>query len=361
MQNKIYQIRERNGGSTLQKIAIIGAGSWGTALSIVLADNGFQVAMWSRREDQVEEINSQHTNKRYLPDIKLPSNVKASVSLEEIMKETKYVLLVMPTVAMREVLREMLPYLSSDQIIIHSSKGIEPDTHKRISEIIEEEIPQNKRRGIVVLSGPSHAEEVSHRSPTTVVVASQTLELAEEVQDLFINQNFRVYTNTDVTGVELGAALKNIIALGSGLTDGLGYGDNAKAALMTRGLAEIGRLGIEMGAHPLTFAGLAGVGDLIVTCTSRHSRNWRCGYAIGQGKPLEEVLASMGMVVEGVRTTKAAYQISLAKGVDMPITKELYHVLFEGKSPRQAADDLMGRGKTHELENKSLDYLNKYL
>lgn len=187
------------------------------------------------------------------------------------------------------------------------------------------------------------------------MAASKDIKIAEEIQDLFINSNFRVYTNSDIIGVEIGGALKNIIALGAGLSDGLGYGDNAKAALMTRGLAEIGRLGIDMGANPLTFAGLAGVGDLIVTCTSKHSRNWRCGYAIGQGKSLESVLESMGMVVEGVRTTKAAYQISLNKKVDMPITKELYHVLFENKSPRQAVDDLMGRGRTHELETKVTD------
>lgn len=344
----------------MRKIAVIGAGSWGTALSIVLADNGFHVALWSRRDDQVEEINHQHTNHKYLPEIQLPKNIKANTSLKEVLRDTKYILLVIPTSYLRDTLKKMTPYLHQDHLLIHSVKGLEPDTYKRVSEMMEEEVPKKKRNGIVVLSGPSHAEEVSKRYPTTVVVASSTVQLAEEVQDLFINQNFRVYTNTDIIGVEVGGSLKNIIALGAGLSDGLGYGDNAKAALMTRGLAEIGRLGIKMGAHPLTFTGLAGVGDLIVTCTSKHSRNWRCGYAIGQGQSLEEVLASMGMVVEGVRTTKAAYQFSIEKKVDMPITKELYHVLFEGKPPRVAVDDLMGRGKTHELESKSLDYLNKY-
>ena len=344
----------------MRKIAVIGAGSWGTALSIVLADNQFNVSLWARREDQIREINEEHTNHRYLPGVKLPTNITSTHSLEEALSDTKYILLVMPTVALRDVLKEMKRYLTSDHILIHSSKGIEPDSFKRISQMIEEEIPAEKRKGIVVLSGPSHAEEVSHRSPTTVVVASTCIQLAEEVQDLFINSYFRVYTNTDVIGVELGGALKNIIALGAGLSDGLGYGDNAKAALMTRGLSEIGRLGVVMGAHPFTFAGLAGIGDLIVTCTSKHSRNWRCGYAIGQGQSLNEVLASMGMVVEGVRTTKAAYQISINKGVEMPITKELFLVLFEQKSPRQAVEDLMARGKTHELEGKSLDYLNKF-
>ncbi|QZT32633.1 NAD(P)H-dependent glycerol-3-phosphate dehydrogenase [Caldalkalibacillus thermarum TA2.A1] len=344
----------------MSKVAVIGAGSWGTALSIVLADNGCEVAIYARRQEQVDEINHQHTNHRYLPDITLPANIVAYPSYRQVLEGAQYVLIALPTAAIRTALREMVKELDHCPLLIHSSKGLEPDTYKRVSEMIAEEVPESKRRGIVVLSGPSHAEEVSRRSPTTVVVAAPELKQAEEVQDLFINQHFRVYTNTDMLGVEIGGALKNIIALGAGLSDGLGYGDNAKAALMTRGLTEIARLGVQMGAHPLTFAGLAGVGDLIVTCTSRHSRNWRCGYAIGQGKPLNEVLQSMGMVVEGVRTTKAAYQIAQDKKVEMPITKELYHVLFEGKSPRQAVDDLMGRGRTHEMESRFFDDFNRY-
>ncbi|MDQ0337753.1 glycerol-3-phosphate dehydrogenase (NAD(P)+) [Caldalkalibacillus uzonensis] len=345
----------------MSKVAVIGAGSWGTALAIVLADNGCEVAMYARRQELVDEINQQHTNTRYLPDITLPENIVAYSSYSQVLKGAEYVLIVLPTAAIRPALREMIKELNHRPLIIHSSKGLEPDTHKRVSEMIAEEVPESKRRGLVVLSGPSHAEEVSRRSPTTVVVAGSDLKQAEEVQDLFINQHFRVYTNTDMLGVEIGGALKNIIALGAGLSDGLGYGDNAKAALMTRGLTEIARLGVQMGAHPLTFAGLAGVGDLIVTCTSRHSRNWRCGYAIGQGKPLDEVLASMGMVVEGVRTTKAAYQISQAWQVEMPITAELHHVLFKGKPPRQAVDDLMGRGRTHEMESRFFEDLNRYI
>lgn len=343
----------------MNNIAVIGAGSWGTALAIVLADNGFQVKLWSRRPEQVQEINERHTNQKYLPEVVLPPTIQASTSFAEVLEQTKYVVLVIPTGYLRQVLKQMNPYLTKEHTFIHSSKGLEPDTYKRVSEIIEDEIEITKRAGIVVLSGPSHAEEVSKRYPTTVVVASSSLSLAEEVQDLFINRNFRVYTNTDVIGVEIGGSLKNIIALAAGLSDGLGYGDNAKAALITRGLAEISRLGMEMGAHPLTFSGLAGVGDLIVTCTSKHSRNWRCGYAIGQGKNLDNILAEMGMVVEGVRTTKAAYQLALEKGVEMPITTELYQVLFENKSPRIAVDDLMARGKTHELEFDSLGLNNK--
>ncbi|GAA0369645.1 NAD(P)H-dependent glycerol-3-phosphate dehydrogenase [Bacillus horti] len=335
----------------MPKVAVLGAGSWGTALSIVLADNQFDVALWSRREEQVFEINDRHTNEKYLPDRTLPTSIYASTSLEEVLQDTKYVLLVLPTKSIRQICRQILPYLTPEHVIIHSSKGIEIETHKRISEIIQEEIPAQSCKGTVVLSGPSHAEEVSMRLPTTVVVASDVLKTAEEVQDIFINKHFRVYTNPDVIGVEIGGALKNIIALGAGLNDGLGFGDNAKAALMTRGLTEISRLGLEMGANPLTFAGLAGIGDLIATCTSKHSRNWRCGYALGQGQSLDEVLSSMGMVVEGVNTTKAAYQIALSQNVDMPITKAIYQVLFEGKLPRQAVEDLMGRGRTQELEN----------
>lgn len=335
----------------MSKVAVIGAGSWGTALAMVLADNQFEVALWSRREEQVQEINGQHTNHKYLPDVILPQGITASTNLEAVVQDTKYILLVLPTSSIRSTCQKLLPFLTAEHVLIHSSKGIEMDSHLRISEIISEEIPAEKRKGIVVLSGPSHAEEVSKRYPTTVVVASDQMPLAEEVQDLFINKNFRVYTNSDVVGVEIAAALKNVIALGAGLNDGLGFGDNSKAALITRGLAEISRLGIALGAHPLTFAGLAGVGDLIVTCTSRHSRNFRCGYALGQGQSLEQVLNTMGMVVEGVNTTKAAFQLSLSTKVDMPITKELYEVLFNGKKPRIAVEDLMGRGRTHEIES----------
>lgn len=335
----------------MRRIAVIGAGSWGSSLALVLADNQYEVSLWSRRADQVEEINQLHRNAKYLAEIEIPSSVTATTDIVQAIEGVEYILLVMPTKAMREVLQLMKPHLQPEQVIIHSSKGLEPLTFKRISQIIEEEIPEQKRRAVAILSGPSHAEEVSLRTPTTIVAAAKDLSIAEEIQDLFINNYFRVYTSVDVIGVEVGGALKNIIALGAGLSDGLGYGDNAKAALMTRGLAEIVRLGVEMGANPFTFTGLTGIGDLIATCTSKHSRNWRCGYKIGQGEPLEDVLQAMGMVVEGVRTTKAAYQLALERNVSMPITRELYQVLFEDKSPKDAVDDLMGRHRTHELEN----------
>ncbi|UOY93483.1 NAD(P)H-dependent glycerol-3-phosphate dehydrogenase [Ectobacillus sp. JY-23] len=333
------------------KITVVGAGSWGTALAMVLADNGHEVRLWGAREEQMDEVNQRRTNHKYLPGIMLPRGITAYVSLEEALQDTEHVLLVVPTKAIREVLANMRTVLKHAVTVTHASKGIEPDTSKRISEMIEEELPVHLLRDVVVLSGPSHAEEVALRQPTTVTSASKNMEAAEAVQDLFMNNEyFRVYTNPDIIGVELGGALKNIIALAAGMTDGLGFGDNAKAALITRGLAEIARLGRAMGADPLTFAGLTGMGDLIVTCTSVHSRNWRAGNLLGKGHSLEDVLESMGMVVEGVRTTKAAYQLADKIGVDMPITAALHEVLFHGKDVKEAVGSLMGRVRKHEVE-----------
>ncbi|RZT22549.1 MULTISPECIES: NAD(P)H-dependent glycerol-3-phosphate dehydrogenase [Fictibacillus] len=337
----------------MENVAVLGAGSWGTALAIVLADNGHNVRLWGRREEQVSEINEEHRNEKYLPGIELPKSIKASVKLEECIEGADIIVLVTPTKAMRDVLGQLKNILTRKVTIVHASKGIEPGTYKRISEIIEEELPSSLLEAVVVLSGPSHAEEVSLRQPTTVTVSSEKIEASEKVQDLFINQNFRVYTNPDVIGVELGGALKNIIALGAGLSDGLGYGDNAKAALITRGLAEIARLGTHMGANPLTFSGLTGIGDLIVTCTSVHSRNWRAGNMLGKGMALDDVLDNMGMVVEGVRTTQAAFELSKREQVEMPITQVLYDVLFNNKGAKQAVDELMQRSRTHEVEDVS--------
>ncbi|KKB37962.1 Glycerol-3-phosphate dehydrogenase [Bacillus thermotolerans] len=334
-----------------ERVAVLGAGSWGTALAIVLADNGHEVRLWSHNREQVTELNEQHTNKRYLPDVMLPENIFGYHSLEEALVGVEIVVLAVPTKAVREVLQQVKEVKTDSFMVVHVSKGIEPDTHLRVSEVITDELPEELCRDIVVLSGPSHAEEVSLRQPTTVTAAAENMQAAERVQDLFMNQNFRVYTNEDVVGVEIGGALKNIIALAAGISDGLEYGDNAKAALITRGLAEIARLGAKMGANPLTFSGLTGIGDLIVTCTSVHSRNWRAGNMLGKGYKLEEVLDNMGMVVEGVRTTRAAYQLSEKYGVKMPITKALYRVLFEGQHPKEAVDELMARVKTHEMED----------
>jgi glycerol-3-phosphate dehydrogenase (NAD(P)+) len=334
-----------------EAVAVIGAGSWGTALAMVLADNEHEVRLWSHNESQVQEINQFHTNKKYLPDIILPELIVGYASLGDALAGIKTVIVAVPTKAIREVLGKIRTVHNSPLTIAHVSKGIEPDSLLRISQLIKEEMPSELLKAVVVLSGPSHAEEVSLRHPTTVTVTSENMVAAEEIQDLFINHNFRVYTNPDIIGVEIGGALKNIIALAAGITDGLGYGDNAKAALITRGLAEIARLGTKMGANPLTFSGLTGIGDLIVTCTSVHSRNWRAGNLLGKGKNLDEVLDNMGMVVEGVRTTKAAYQLAKKYNVSMPITFALYDVLFNGKNAKDAVDVLMARGKTHEMED----------
>lgn len=336
---------------TREKIAVIGAGSWGTALAMVLADNGHEVRLWGHNSKQIEEINSFHTNKNYLPDIILPKTIVGYSSLKEALIEIETIILAVPTKAIREVLAKIFEIQQTPLTVVHVSKGIEPDTLLRISEMIEESVPQNLLKDLVVLSGPSHAEEVSRRHPTTVTVSSMNMKAAEKIQDLFINQHFRVYTNTDLIGVEIGGALKNIIALAAGISDGLGYGDNAKAALITRGLAEIARLGTKMGANPLTFSGLTGIGDLIVTCTSIHSRNWRAGNLLAKGHTLDDVLASMGMVVEGIRTTKAAYQLSKKYNVKMPITDALYNILFNDIDPKAAVDSLMGRVRTHEMED----------
>jgi glycerol-3-phosphate dehydrogenase (NAD(P)+) len=333
-----------------ETVAVLGAGSWGSALSMVLADNGHDVRLWSHNPEQVKEINAEHSNGKYLPGIVLQENIHAYSSLEETLTGLKIIVIAVPTKAIREVLGKIQVVQKEPLLIVHVSKGIEPDTLLRISEMIEEEMPAELVDSIVVLSGPSHAEEVSLRRPTTVAVSSKKMEAAEKIQDLFINGNFRVYTNPDIIGVEIGGALKNIIALAAGISDGLGYGDNAKAALMTRGLTEISRLGTKMGANPMTFAGLAGLGDLIVTCTSVHSRNWRAGNLLGKGKKLQEVLDNMGMVVEGVRTTKAAWQLAKKYEVQMPITNALYEVLFHDVDPKDAVDSLMSRGRTNEME-----------
>ncbi|SDX71601.1 NAD(P)H-dependent glycerol-3-phosphate dehydrogenase [Salimicrobium album] len=335
----------------MANISVLGAGSWGTALALVLADNDHQVHLWAHRVEHAEEMRKTRENKRYLENASLPDNIQIFDDLTESVEGSDYILLAVPTKAVREVCRSLITALDSPATVIHASKGIEPKTYKRVSEVITEEIPEEKRRAVIVLSGPSHAEEVALRQPTTVTVSSENLEIAEEVQSLFINSQFRVYTSPDLVGVELGGSLKNIIALGAGISDGLGYGDNAKAALITRGLAEVARLGTSMGANPLTFSGLAGIGDLIVTCTSSHSRNWRAGFKLGKGENLQTVLADMGMVVEGVRTTEAAFQMAEEQNINMPITSGIYYILFKDANPREVVEQLMTRVRRHEMED----------
>lgn len=332
----------------MTNVTVLGTGSWGTALANVLADNGHNCLMWGKTDVTIDEINSHQTNVKYLPDIQLNQTLKATLNLEDAVRHAELLILAVPTKAIRAVSQQINSHCDTPKIIVHVSKGIEPKSFKRISEMIEEEIDAANLKGVGVLSGPSHAEEVAVKQPTTVAVASRHMQIARLAQDLFMNEYFRVYTNDDLVGVEIGGALKNIIALAAGITDGLGYGDNAKAALMTRGLAEITRLGTKMGADPMTFLGLAGIGDLIVTCTSVHSRNWKCGNMLGKGATLEEALAQMGMVVEGVRTTEAAYEMSRAFEVEMPITTALYKLLFEGLDVKTGVLELMSREKKNE-------------
>ncbi|MCK6145536.1 NAD(P)H-dependent glycerol-3-phosphate dehydrogenase [Enterococcus hirae] len=332
------------------RVAVLGAGSWGAALAQVLAENGHDVRLWGHRQSQIDEINQQHTNQKYLPDYHLSTSIRGFSELKQAVQDIDALLFVIPTRAIRSVAQEVVTKLNTKPVIIHASKGLEQETHKRISEILLEEIPSDKRQSIAVLSGPSHAEEVANHDITTITAASTDQKTASFVQKLFMNHYFRIYTNPDVIGVEMGAALKNIIALGAGAIHGLGFGDNAKAAIMTRGLAEISRLGVAMGANPLTFIGLSGVGDLIVTCTSIHSRNWRAGNLLGKGHELSEVLENMGMVVEGVHTTKAAKELAQQVGVDMPITQTIYEVLYENKNVQIAAREIMLRDGKKENE-----------
>lgn len=333
-----------------QKIAVLGPGSWGTALAQVLAENGHQVNLWGDNPAQIDEINTYHTNRHYLPDLKIPEEIKGQKDLKTAVKDVDAILLVVPTKAIRSVVKQLAGILENSPYIIHASKGLEQGSHKRISEVISEELPASKRRGLVVLSGPSHAEEVAVHDITTITAASTDHKAAKYVQQTFMNGYLRIYTNNDVIGVETGAALKNIIAIGSGAIAGLGFGDNAKAAIMTRGLAEISRLGVAMGAEPLTFSGLSGVGDLIVTCTSVHSRNWRAGNMLGRGQKLQDILDNMGMIVEGVSTTKAAMELAEQLGVEMPITETIYRVLYEEKDIDQAAKEIMMRDGKVENE-----------
>lgn len=328
-------------------ISVIGAGSWGTALAILLSNNGHWVKMWSRSKEEVDRINAARENASNLPGVPIPKGVVVTCDLEEAMEGAHMHLLAVPSQTIRENSRNAAPLMKKDDIVVCCSKGIEVGTGLRMSQVIVQEVAQVHT---VALSGPSHAEEVGRNIPTTVVAASENAEAAELVQDIFMSPQFRVYTNSDIIGVELGGALKNIIALCAGISDGLGFGDNTKAALMTRGITEISRLGVSLGANRHTFAGLSGIGDLIVTCTSMHSRNRRAGILIGQGKSPKEALEEVKMVVEGVITTKAAYELAKAKDIPMPIISEAYQVLFEEKNAKQAVVDLMMRDKKNENE-----------
>lgn len=333
------------------KVAVLGAGSWGTALAKVLAENDHEVYLWGRNASQIQQINDTKINQKYLPDTVLPESIMATTDMTVALHEARMILVVVPTSAIRQTMENLNDLLANESqpIIVHATKGLEQETKLRISEVMEEVLKPELYEALAVLSGPSHAEEVARQDITTVTVASHSLTAAQIVQDVFMNKYFRVYTNTDVIGVELGAALKNIIALGAGLIEELGYGDNAKAALITRGLAEISRLGVKMGADPLTFIGLSGVGDLIVTCTSPHSRNWRAGRLIAQGLAREEIFEKVQMVVEGILTCKAAYELAKEYEIEMPITEALYHRLYENASVAESLEALMMREGKQEV------------
>ena len=328
-------------------IGIIGAGSWGTALACLLAGKGHRVKIWDLNRDLLAEMGRDLENKRYLPGIPLHPDIRLVQLQEEAASGAEILLFAVPAQHFRTALKNILPHLEDDAILVNVAKGIEQGSLMTLSQIAKAEAPQ---RVYAVLSGPSHAEEVGRGMPTTVCVASASLSTAEYVQDVFMTDRFRIYTNTDVIGLELGGALKNIIALGAGISDGMGFGDNTKAALMTRGMAEMVRLGLCMGAGAETFSGLSGIGDLIVTCTSMHSRNRRCGIMIGEGVDPKEATERVGMVVEGIFTAEAACQLAEKVGVEMPITESIYRVVMGQLDPKVALTALMTRQKKHERE-----------
>ena len=331
----------------MNRIGIVGAGSWGTALAVTLAGKGHDVKIWDLDEGHLRELKQNRENRRYLPGVAFSESLAVCGTLEEALQGVDVALFSAPAQHFRSALVSALPYLAENMTVVNVAKGIEQTTLKRMSEVACEHIPGF---AYAVLSGPSHAEEVGRFMPTTVAVASADVKTAEYVQDVFMTDRFRVYTNHDVAGVEFGGALKNIIALGAGISDGMGYGDNAKAAMMTRGIAEMARLGVKLGADAKTFSGLTGIGDLIVTCTSVHSRNRRCGVMIGEGMNPKEAVKKVGMVVEGMSTTEAAYELAQQAGVEMPITECIYNVIRERIKARDAVDSLMRRDRKHESE-----------
>ena len=339
----------------MNRISIIGAGTWGTALACLICDNGHQTTLCTIFDKEAQELKANKIHKK-LPEQKLSEDIYICASIEEAVKDAEVIVLAVPSVYTRGVARQAAPYYKEGQIIVNVSKGIEEKSLKCLAEQIEEEINEAQ---VAVLSGPSHAEEVSRRLPTTCVVGARTLEIAKFIQNIFMSPVFRVYTSPDILGIEIGGALKNVIALAAGISDGLGYGDNAKAALITRGIKEIARLGIEMGGYKQTFYGLSGIGDLIVTCASIHSRNRKAGMLIGQGYSLEEACKEVDMVVEGVYSAKAAKSLADKYGVDMPIVTEVNDVLFNYKSAKEAVDNLMLRERISENDDLSWDLCAK--
>lgn len=329
----------------MAKTAVIGAGSWGTALSLVLHTNGNDVTVWSIVEQEVQMLREKHEHVDKLPGVKLPEDITFTTDLKEAIEGKDYLILAVPSVFTRSTAKSMAPFVKKGQVIVCVAKGIEEDTLMTLSDIVEQEIPA---ADVAVMCGPSHAEEVGIRLPTTVVAGARKKSVAEGVQDIFMNEVFRVYTSPDVLGMELGGSLKNVIALAAGMADGLGYGDNTKAALITRGISEISRLAIKMGANAETLSGLTGIGDLIVTCESKHSRNRKAGMLMGQGYTMKQAMDEVKMVVEGVYSAKAAIALARKYEVDMPIIEEINHVLFDDKPAKDAVCELMLRDRREE-------------
>ncbi len=326
------------------KCTVIGAGSWGTTLAHLLADKGHQTTLWAYEADLVQRMQAHHENDLYLPGHKLASELRFTAKLDEAVAGAEMVLLVCPSQVMRKVLGELAPLLQPETLLVSAAKGIENDSLMMMSEVIEDLLPTSLRKKVGFLSGPSFAREVAQKIPTAVVAAAEDFRVAEEIQQIFTTDYFRVYTHDDIIGVELGGAMKNVIALAAGVSDGLGFGYNSRAALITRGLAEMTRLGIAMGGAAPTFAGLSGMGDLVLTCTGDLSRNRSVGIELGKGKTLAEIMAGMQMVAEGVKTTLSAYQLAQKLQVDAPIIEQMYLILYQDKDPRQAVGDLMLRG-----------------
>jgi len=327
------------------KTGIVGAGSWGIALAALLDKNGHEVTVWSIIPEEIEMLKTEHEHKTKLPGVVLSDKIRFTTDLENTVKENELLILAVPSPFIRSTARSMKEFVKDGQIIVNVSKGIEENTLMRLSEVIKQEIPQAK---VAVMCGPTHAEEVGRMMPTAIVVGSEDVAVSELVQNVFMNETFRVYKSNDMLGMEIGAALKNVVALAAGIADGLGYGDNTKAGLITRGIAEITRLGIKMGGKAETFSGLTGIGDLIVTCASMHSRNRRAGILIGQGKTMKEAMDEVKMTVEGVYSAKAAMGLAARYDVELPIIEEVNKILFEDKPAAEAVGDLMLRDKKFE-------------
>ncbi|MBU1341051.1 MAG: NAD(P)-dependent glycerol-3-phosphate dehydrogenase [Proteobacteria bacterium] len=332
------------------RIGVVGAGAWGTALAKLLADKGFVLDLWAFEQEVKEQIETQQENKVFLPHIKLPKNIIPTNDLETAVKNKDLVLVVVPSHCMRDVAGQMKNFINPEAVVVTASKGIENQTHLTMTQILEEKIDFLPKENIAVLSGPSFAKEVANRVPTVVAAASINRDVGQFVQEIFSCPTFRVYVNDDPIGTQIGGAMKNVLAIAAGICDGMKMGLNPRAALITRGLAEMNRLGTRLGADPLTLSGLAGVGDLLLTCTGDLSRNYTVGKQIGEGKKLDEIISEMRMVAEGVKTTRSVYNLSKKLGVDLPICNEVYAVLFEDLSVKETVERLMNRSLKHELD-----------